>query len=267
MALIFEKKNHIACLTINRPEAHNALDPETVLELIEAWKEFKEDQEMRCAIITGKGEKAFCTGADLAKLIPLITGAKHPQTKEDMQLQKNPLLTGKALLRDVEIHKPIIAAINGYAIAGGMEILYQTDIRVASEKATFGLQEAKWGIFPMMGSSVRLPRQIPYVKAMELLLTGELMDAQEALRIGFINQVSAPEKVMETAEYYAGMIVKNGPLAITSIKRSVLESMGLPTKEALKKEMEIALPVFMSEDAKEGPRAFKENRPPRFHGK
>jgi len=267
MALVYEKRDGIAYLTLNRPEARNALDPQTVVDMIAAWTDYRDDKEMRCAIITGAGDKVFCSGADLAKLIPLFTGAKKPETDVEKQVAQDPLSAGKALLREFELYKPVIAAINGHAIAGGMEMLYATDIRIASEEARFGLQEVKWSIFPMMGSSVKLPRQLPYARAMEMLITGELMDAEEALRLGFLNRVVPKEKVMEEAERYARIIADNGPLAVTAIKKAVLTNIGLTLAEGLAKEMEIAFPVFMSEDAKEGPRAFKEKRKPQFQGR
>ncbi len=267
MALIYEKRNDIAYLTINRPEARNALDPETILELAAAWEDYRDDKDMRCAIITGAGDRVFCAGADLARLIPLFTGARKPETEADNQVVKDPMAAGKALLREFELYKPVIAAVNGHAIAGGMEILYSMDIRIAAEHAKFGVQEVKWSLFPLMGSSVKLPRQIPYARAMELLLTGELMDADEALRLGFVNRVVAKGEVVAEAERFARIIADNGPLAVTAIKRSVSENIGRPLREGLARETEIAAPVFMSEDAKEGPRAFKEKRKPEFRGK
>ncbi|MBI9077981.1 MAG: enoyl-CoA hydratase/isomerase family protein [Desulfatibacillum sp.] len=267
MGLLYEKRNNIAYLTFNRPEARNAMDPETILQLIDAWKDYAEDKEMRCAILTGSGDKVFCSGADLGKLIPLFTGGKKAETDAEKACQNDPLIVNKAILREYPVYKPVIAAINGHAIAGGMEALYATDIRIAAEGVKFGLQEAKWGIFPAGGSSIQLPRQIPYARAMELLLTGELMEAEEALRLGFINRIVPREKVMEEAERFAGILCKNGPLAVEAIKRSVIENRGKPVSEGLQRELELALPVFMSKDAQEGPRAFKEKREPRFEGK
>ncbi len=267
MALIFEKKDGIAYLTINRPEARNALDPETVVELIDAWTEYRDDDGLRCAIITGEGDKAFCAGADLGKLIPLITGVIKPETEVEKKVAADPMIASKALLRDFELYKPVIAAVNGHAIAGGMEMLYSTDIRVAAEGARFGLQEVKWSIFPMMGSSIKLPRQLPYARTMEILLTGELMSAQEAYQLGFVNRVVPREQVMEEAERFARIIADNGPLAVTALKKAVLTGIGLPLKEGLAKELEIGYPVIMSEDCKEGPRAFKEKRKPVFKGR
>ncbi|MBW1813925.1 MAG: enoyl-CoA hydratase/isomerase family protein [Deltaproteobacteria bacterium] len=265
--LIYEKKNGIAYLTLNRPEAHNAIDPEMILELAAAWEDYRDDNSMRCAILTGAGEKTFCSGADLAKLIPLYSGAKKPESDADKKVHSDLTLGQRALLREFELHKPIIAAVNGDAIAGGFEFLYATDIRVASENARFGLQEVKWAIFPMGGSSVRLPQQMPYARAMEILLTGELMSAAEAHKYGFLNRVVPASQVMEEAEKFASILAKNGPLAISAIKKAVLSNIGLTLSQGLANELEHALPVFMSEDVKEGPRAFKEKREPKYKGR
>jgi enoyl-CoA hydratase len=266
MVLIYEKKNGIAYLTLNRPDARNAFDPELVVAMAEAWQDYKNDKELRCAILTGAGDKSFCAGADLGKLIPLMTGARKPETEFDQKVMQNPKLTEIAFLKGSDIYKPIIAAINSHAIAGGMELLYGTDIRLACPEARFGLQEVKWAIFPAGGSTVHLPRQLPYAKAMEILLTGELMTAEEALKYGFINRIVSKENLMAEAEKIAAVIAKNGPLAVSAVKQSVLLTSGLSVKEGLQKEMELALPVFLSKDAKEGPRAFKEKREPRFKG-
>jgi enoyl-CoA hydratase len=267
MELVYEKKDRIAYLRLNRPEAHNAITPEMVLEMIAAWEDYRDDDHLRCAILTGTGQASFCSGADLQRLIPLTTGARKPQTPADKQLQQNPLLLGQALLRDLALYKPVVAAINGTAIAGGMEVLYGTDIRIASENAKFGLQEVKWSIFPAMGSTVKLPRQLPYARAMEILLTGELMDAKEARQLGFVNRILPADQVLAEAERVARIIVDNGPLAVSAIKKSVIENIGQPLKDALAKEVEYAIPVFLSEDIKEGPRAFKEKRKPEYKGR
>jgi enoyl-CoA hydratase len=266
MSLIYEKRNAIAYLTLNRPEAHNAMAPETMLELLDAWKDYRDDNDMRCAIITGAGDKSFCAGADLGRLIPLFTGAREPENEAELKIRDNPMISMQAILRDFDLHKPVVAAVNGNAIAGGMELLYATDIRVAAERARFGLQEVKWGVFPMGGSSVKLPRQLPYARAMEMLLTGELMDAADALHFGLVNRVVPNDKVMEEAERFAGIISKNGPLVVKAVKQAVTAGIGLDLKQGLAKEMELAMPVFMSKDAQEGPRAFKEKRSPVFKG-
>ncbi|MBT3311047.1 MAG: crotonase/enoyl-CoA hydratase family protein [Desulfobacterales bacterium] len=267
MALIFEKKNGIAYLTLNRPEAHNALNPELMMALCDAWEEYRDDDSLRCAILTGAGDKSFCAGADLGSLIPIITGAIAPRNDYEKRFLANPDAADVALLKSFELYKPVIAAVTGHAIAGGMEILYSTDIRIAAEGAKFGLQEAKWAIFPAGGSSVKLPRQIPYARAMEILLTGELIDAEEAYQLGFVNRVVPRENVLEEAERFAGIIAKNGPLAVTAIKKSVIQCTGLTIAEGLEKEKALATPVFMTEDAQEGPKAFKEKREPEYKGR
>jgi enoyl-CoA hydratase len=267
MALIYEKRDAVAYLTLNRPEAHNCIDPETVLELVDAWQDYRDDAALRCAIITGAGNQTFCAGADLGRLIPLFTGARKPETDADRKVAADPFLAQKAFLRDFELYKPLIAAVNGNAIAGGMELLYATDIRIVAEEARFGLQEVKWAIFPMGGSTVRLPLQLPHARVMEMLLTGELMDSQEAWRLGFVNRVVPAADVMAEAEKFARLIVRNGPLAVTAIKKSVLTNYGLTVTEGLARELEHGIPVFLSKDAQEGPRAFKEKRAPRYRGK
>lgn len=267
MGLIYEKKDRIAYLTINRPETHNCIDPETAVALHRAWMDYRADDSCHCAIITGAGDHAFCAGMDLGKMIPLDTGARAPASDADRTVLDNPRLVDEAMLRNLELFKPVIAAINGFAIAGGMEIVQATDIRIATESARFGLQEVKWGLFPKGGSTVRLPRQVPYCKAMEILLTGELISAQEALAIGFINKIVPAEMLIQTAEAIALRIVKNGPLAVRAIKESVIKTWGLTIKAGLDEEKKLADPVFKSNDAKEGPRAFMEKREPIFLGR
>jgi enoyl-CoA hydratase len=171
------------------------------------------------------------------------------------------------MLHGFELHKPIIAAINGYCIAGGMELMLATDIRIAAEHATFGLMEAKWGLIPYAGSLVRVPRQIPYCNAMELLPTADRIDAHEARRLGLINHVLPAGQVMARVEDLARKIAANGPLAIRAIKQGVARTSGRPLEEGYQIENELARTVFSSEDAKEGPRAFREKRQPNFKGK
>lgn len=264
MTIEYEKREGIAYITMNRPEARNALDPDTLEALGKTWIDFRDDPSLRVAIITGVGN-SFCAGADLGALIPLITSS--PDGLAGMVKGEGAELFQSALLRDIEIWKPIIAAVNGYCIAGGLEMLLGMDIRIASENAFFAIQEPRWGLFPAGGSTVRLPRQIPFCKAMEILLTGEKIDAQEALRMGLVNYVVPQEELMATAEKYARAIAANGPLAVSAIKRSVIECLSLPLPEAFDREIELASPVFASEDAKEGPMAFMQKRKPEFKGK
>jgi enoyl-CoA hydratase len=265
--LLYEKRDGIAILTLNRPERRNAFSPQLMVLLAEAWKDFRDDDAMRVAILTGAGDRAFCAGGDLQLLMPLFTGARQPEDEWDERLMSNVAdIMATALARAFELYKPIVAAINGFAVAGGSEILQSTDIRIASSNASFGLTEAKRGLVPGGGSMVRLPRQIPYCKAMEILLLGDAISAQEAHRIGFINDVVEPEDLMPRALDIAGRLAKNAPLALRKIKEAVIRTSGLPLEEAYEIEHECAAVVIRSKDAREGPRAFMEKREPVFTG-
>ncbi len=264
--LIYEKRDGIAYLTFNRPEARNALSPQTMVLLAEAWIDFRDDDDARVAILTGAGDQAFCVGGDLARLMPLFTGAREPEDEWDKRLLSDLGAMQTALLRPFELYKPIVAAVNGYALAGGCEILQATDIRIASSHASFGLSEAKRGLVPGGGSMVRLPRQIPYCKAMEILLLGDRIPAEEAWRIGLINEVVEPERLMPRAEEIAGRLAKNGPLSLRQITAAVWRTSGLPLERAHQIENECSAVVMSSKDAREGPRAFMEKRDPVFTG-
>jgi enoyl-CoA hydratase len=266
-ALLFEVRDRVAYLTFNRPEVHNSFSPETMVRLAAAWHEVNGNDDIRAAIITGAGEVAFSAGADLGRLIPLFTGARKPEDEWDERLLANRKFSEAAILRNYDVDKPIIAAVNGFCIAGGMELIQATDIRIASENASFGLQEVKWAIVPAAGSLARRQRQIPYAKAMEILLTGNRIDAQEAWRIGLVNYVVPQAKLMEKAEEMAATIAANGPIAVRKIKEAVRRSSGRPLEEAFAIENECAREVMHSEDAKEGPRAFMEKRAPVYRGK
>lgn len=266
-ALNFEVRGHIAYLTINRPQVHNALNPEAIVQLAQAWERVNQDDNVRVAVVTGAGDKAFSAGADLARMIPLLTGARKPEDEWDNTLKANRRLGDYALLRGYNVDKPVIAAVNGFCIAGGFELMQATDLRVAAEHARFGLQEVKWAIIPASGSLVRLPRQMPYCKAMEILLTGNLIDAQEAYRLGLVNYVVPARQVMAKAEELAAAIAANGPIAVRAIKEGVRRAIGRTLEEGFKIENEVARPVMKSEDAREGPRAFIEKRAPNYKGR
>jgi enoyl-CoA hydratase/carnithine racemase len=266
-ALLFDIRDHIAYLTINRPEVHNAMNPEVVVRLAQAWQRVADDDDVRAAIITGAGDKAFSAGADLARMIPLMTGARQPEDEWDHQLKENPKLGAMALLRGWNLYKPVIAAVNGFCIAGGLELMQATDLRVAAETASFALQEVKWAIIPAGGSLVRLVRQMPYCKAMEILLTGNRIPAAEAWRLGLVNYVLPQPDVMAKAEELAHAIAENGPLAVRAIKETVEKCSGLPFEAAFKIENEAQRFIRKTEDAREGPRAFIEKRKPNYKGK
>src|SRR6185295_190994 len=196
--LLFEKKDGVAIVTFNRPTKKNAFTPEMVVRLAEAWIEFRDDDSLRVAVLTGNGD-TFSAGADLGRMIPLLTKARPPDDDWDRRLLADPSIFQGAILRRFELYKPLIAAVNGTALAGATEMLQATDLRFAVPEATFGLSEPKRGLVPGGGSLVRLARQIPYCKAMEILLTGEPMSAEEALRIGLINEIVPRERLLERA--------------------------------------------------------------------
>lgn len=256
MAIIYQKEDGLALITISRPEARNCLDRADMDELGKAWLEFRDDPELRVAIITGAGDRAFCTGADLGDLIPGFNSGQVPISP-----------TMPAFLKNIQCFKPIIAAVNGVCLAGGLEMLQGTDIRIAVSEATFGLPEVQLGLFPAAGSTVRMVRQIPYCCAMEMLLTGEPIAAQQALAMGLINRVVPRPALMDTARRIAGRLLKNGPLAVRAIKESVLRSLDLTVEGGYFLEAFIAGDVFGSQDASEGPRAFMEKRQPVFQGR
>jgi len=266
-AVIYEKKGHIARVTLNRPEVHNAMDAEVIVRLAEAWQDFAADDSLWVAIITGAGDKAFSSGADLRRLIPLMSGARQPEDEWDRRFLEDRKLMNAALLRGFELYKPIIAAINGFCLAGGTELIQATDIRIAAEHATFGLTEVKRAIIPGGGSMVRLPRQVPFCRAMEVLLVGDSMSAEEAHRIGLVNYVVPAGKLMETAEDFARRIAENGPLAVRKIKETVLKALGRPMEEGYALEDEAVRFIIRTEDAREGPRAFAEKRLPNYTGR
>jgi enoyl-CoA hydratase len=266
-ALTYEKRGHVAYLTLNRPEVRNAMNPEMIVRLAEAWVDYTGDGELRVAIITGAGDRAFCSGADLGRLIPLLTGARQPDDDWDRRLAGDLSLARTALLRGYPLYKPVISAINGHCLAGGTELMLAADIRIAAEHATFGLTEVTRGIIPAGGGIVRLPRQVPYCKAMEILLVGDSITAQEGHRAGLVNYVVPASELMATAEEFAAKIAANGPLAVRKTKEAVVRGVGLPLQDAERIEDECVVEVMSSEDAREGPRAFVEKRPPQYKGR
>ncbi len=256
MAIDYEKKGHVALVTMNRPEAMNCLNLADVEELGRVWLDFRDDEQLWVAVLTGAGDLSFSAGADLAELIPKVNSGEVPLSP-----------TMPAFLKNIRCFKPIVAAVNGHCLAGGMEMLQGTDIRIAVEEATFGLPEVKLALFPVAGSTVRLPRQIPYCWAMQILLLGEPITAQQALQIGLINQVVPKERLMETAMSIADRLCRNGPLALRAIKESALRSYDLPEEAGYFLEAFMAKGVFGTKDATEGPKAFLERRRPHYEGR
>jgi enoyl-CoA hydratase len=243
---------------MNRPEAKNALSGEMMDIMREAWDRVNSDDSVRVAILTGAGG-AFCAGADLKAMSSSHPGDSFEGGGWDLSVIK-PLLKG------FRLSKPLIAAVEGPAIAGGTEILQATDIRVAGESARFGVSEPRWGLYPLGGSAVRLPRQIPYTVAVDLLLTGRHIKAPEAKEIGLVGHVVPDGTALDRAREIADMIAANGPLAVQAILRTIRDTEGMHEEDAFKLDAKVGAPVFSSNDAKEGPRAFAEKRAPVFTG-
>jgi enoyl-CoA hydratase len=249
---LVEQDDHVLVVTMNRPRARNALSAEMLKIMREAWDRVDEDPDVRCCVLTGAGG-AFCAGADLKAMT-----SNHPGEQQFDAAVIEPLLKGRRLT------KPLIAAVEGPAIAGGTEILQATDIRVAGESARFGVSEPRWGLYPLGGSAVRLVRQLPYTLAADLLLTGRHITAPEAKEIGLIGHVVPDGEALPRAMEIAKQIAANGPVAVRAILRTIRETEAMPENEAFALDARIGMSVFASEDAKEGPRAFAEKRPPQF---
>ena len=254
---LVEKRGHVLIVTMNRPEAKNALTGAMMAGMTAAWDQVDSDADIRVCVLTGAGG-AFCAGADLKAM---SSGSTHPGNQGGIDLTHiKPLLKGRRLT------KPLIAAVEGPAIAGGTEILQGTDIRVAGESARFGVSEVKWGLYPMGGSAVRLVRQIPYTVAAEILLTGRHITAAEAKEYGLIGHVVPDGTALEKALEIAETIAANGPIAVQAVLKTIRNSEGMHEEDAWKADAIVGMTAFRSNDAKEGPRAFTEKRKPNFTG-
>ncbi|MFI9650708.1 crotonase/enoyl-CoA hydratase family protein [Streptomyces sp. NPDC052040] len=244
-------------LTLNRPEARNALSLPMLIGLYDGWIEADRDDRVRSIVLTGAGG-AFCSGMDLKALARGATA----EPRHRARLTADPDLHWKAMLRHHRPRKPVLAAVEGPCVAGGTEILQGTDIRVAAESATFGLFEVRRGLFPIGGSTVRLPRQIPRTHALEMLLTGRPYSAAEAAAVGLVGHVVPDGRALDTALEIAERINACGPLAVEAVKASVYETADMTEADGLAAELARGWPVFDTEDAREGTRAFAEKRPP-----
>ena len=258
MSLRFEVDQHVATITLNRPEAMNSIDPQTRAQLHEAWARIKTDDKVRVAILTGAGEKAFCTGSDLKKTMPPKESFAELTFGRD---ESDHLLAG------LDTDKPLICAINGYAMGGGMELALACDIRIASENAQFALSEVRIGSIPGAGGTQRLPRAIGASNAMLMLLTGDRFDAQEALRIGLVSKVVPQSELLDQARAIAQRIAQNAPLSVRAIKRLVYQGLDMPLPAAMDAERYVFGLLRDTEDRIEGRKAFQEKRVPNYKGR
>jgi enoyl-CoA hydratase/carnithine racemase len=265
-AVLVERDGHIVTVTLNRPHKKNAFDPEVLCRLCDTWDMIDADDDIRVAILTGAGGD-FSAGADLDRLVGILLSGRPSENPYEERIRQDPSLIYKGFLKDYRLTTPIIAAIEGVCYAGGIEILQALDIRVAAESARIAVSEVQRGLFPMSGSTVRLPRQIPWTVAAEMLIVGDPISGRRAYEVGLVGHVVPDGTALAKAREIADRIARNGPLAVKNIKASIVAADGVPETEAFTREMELGLEVMSSKDAKEGPRAFLEKREPNYTGR
>src|SRR5258706_3118573 len=258
MTILFEMNEHVATITINRPEALNSLDPETLVALNDAFQKANAEPEIRAVVVTGAGQKAFCTGSDLKKTMP---------PKESFAELTFGRLHRYYPFAGVDIDKPTVCAANGYALAGGMELALACDIRIASPNAQFGQSEVKVGSIPAAGGTQRLPRAVGLSDAMLMLLTGDRIDADEALRMGLFSRVVPLAELLPLARQIAQRIADNAPLSVRAIKRLVRQGLDMPLEGGIQSEQYVLGLLRDTHDRLEGRRAFQEKRAPRYEGR
>ena len=265
-AVIAERDGHVVTLTLNRPDKKNAFNAEVLCRLCDAWDMIDADDGVRAAVMTGAGGN-FSAGADLDRLVGALVAGKPAEDEYEERIRQDVGLIYKGFLKDFRPATPIIAAVEGYCYAGGIEILQAFDVRVAGENAQIAVSEVQRGLFPMSGSTVRLPRQIPWTVAVEMLLTGEPSSGRRAYEVGLVGHVVPDGTALDRAREIAGRIARNGPLAVRNVKASVLAADALPEADAYTRELELGMEVMASQDAREGPRAFLDKREPDFTGR
>lgn len=265
--VLFEVADGVATITLNRPERRNAMTPEMIMRLGQAWNDVRDDPSVAVALLKGAGEDNFCSGADLGRLIPLMTGAREADDEWDARFLADPTALSRALMRGFDVYKPIVVAIAGPALAGGTELLMGTDFRIASERATFGTTEVRRGLIPAGGTLVRLARQIPHTAAMQIILGGEPVSAEFALRCGLVTEVVAHGDTVAVATETAHRVAQAAPIALAKAKEVVVRSSGLPLEDAYRIETQAMGEVMATEDAREGPLAFMEKREPQWKGR
>jgi enoyl-CoA hydratase len=264
--VLFSIENGIASVTLNRPAKMNALTPEMLVRLDWAWQAIQDDSAVRVAVLSGAGQKAFSAGADLGRLTPLLTRARSAEDEWDEALLADPKLLNRALLRGIDVTTPVIAAMRGMVVGGGMELMLACDLRVAGRSAQFGLLEVRRGLIPAAGGVARVSRQITQARAAEILLVGDRVGADVALSWGLINRVVADEEVQPAARALAERMAENGPLAMRKAKQVMLESSGRSIPEGFAAEDAAIKVILRSKDAREGSKAFMEKRKPDFTG-
>ncbi len=263
--LVVEREGPVLVVTLNRPEARNAFSASMLKGAHDAWHLLDEDPELRVGVLTGAGGN-FCSGMDLKALGEMEVAPVETEITPQGHATDPLEMAWHALLRHFRPSKPIVSAVEGYCVAGGTEILQATELRVAGASAQFAIAEVRRGLFPLGGSTVRLQRQIPFTMAADLLLTGRMISATDAKDVGLIGHVVPDGQALGKAMELAGMIAANGPVAVQAVLASMRASKDLPESEALATELELGFPVFATNDAKEGPRAFAEKREPNFTG-
>jgi enoyl-CoA hydratase len=257
---------HVALVTIDRPEQANSLDPRTLCELAAAWRRIAGDPEIRCAVVTGAGDRVFCAGMDMKTTIPASQRFARGE-RIDEESMEGLRSVATALLAGVDLGTPLVAAVNGHARAGGFDLLLACEIRFAVPNATFGLEEVALGLYPTGNATVLLPRQIPWVHAHELLLAARPIGAERALAIGLVNEIIPPERLLPRAFECADAIAGNAPLAVRETRRGVREILHLSLVDAYRRQEEIGRELRKTEDAREAQRAFVEKRKPRWTGR
>jgi enoyl-CoA hydratase len=257
---------HVALVTIDRPERANALNPKTLNALAGCWREIAADPELRCAVVTGAGERVFCSGMDMRETIPVAQALARGE-RIDPEAFEGLRDVSTALLAGFDLGKPLVAAVNGHARAGGFDLLLAAELRVAVPHATFALEEVALGLYPTGNATVLLPRQLGWVHAHELLLTAQPIDAARALEIGFLNRIVPPGELLAAAFAYADAIAANAPLAVRATRSGVRELLALPLDEAYRRQEELGRPLRKTEDAREAQRSFVEKRKPVWKGR
>ncbi|HEX6425315.1 MAG TPA: crotonase/enoyl-CoA hydratase family protein [Acidimicrobiales bacterium] len=265
-AVLVARDGHVVTITLNRPDKKNAFDAEMLCRLCDAWDMIDADDGVRAAVVTGAGGN-FSAGADLDRLVGALLSGAPAENEFEERIRQDVGLIYKGFLKEHRPRTPIVAAVEGYCYAGGIEILQAFDVRVAAEGARIAVSEVQRGLFPMSGSTVRLPRQIPWTVAMEMLITGEPISGRRAYEVGLVGHAVPDGTALDRAHEIAARIARNGPLAVRNIKASVLAADTVPEAEAYQREMALGMEVMASQDAREGPRAFLDKREPNFTGR